>query len=258
MDPFAVTQCVSVVHGKLCYEGKLIAAVLEAKLGVQLEYDISGQGEAMGIVVSAAIDGRPVVDSQNKVKTVVGTVADWKTTGNGSPWSARGGFPRMLRYRGAREWARAHAPGLMLGVYSDDEMADLSDDARANRARNVTPIEDARQARQEQAENPNHPQGRPKPPDPNAAAPARPRPPNPMGEPAGQQKDPLDIPPNLRRPDSSKPIAEILTEIGKLDSMADCFMFAKSFEDRLATLPQREHATIRTAFDKRQGELNRD
>src|SRR6185437_11744430 len=30
MDPFAVAQCVSVVHGKLCYEGKLIAAIIEA------------------------------------------------------------------------------------------------------------------------------------------------------------------------------------------------------------------------------------
>jgi hypothetical protein len=34
MDPFAVAQCVSVVHGKLCYEGKLIAAIIEAKLGI--------------------------------------------------------------------------------------------------------------------------------------------------------------------------------------------------------------------------------
>lgn len=139
MDPFAVAQCVSVVHGKLCYEGKLIAAVLQAKLGIDLEYEITGQGEAMKVVVGAAINGKPVLDSKGRPKTVEGTVADWKTTGAGSPWSARGGPARMLRYRGAREWMRVHSPGMMLGVYSDDEMEDLSDNVRASHAREISP-----------------------------------------------------------------------------------------------------------------------
>lgn len=139
MDPFAVAQCVSVVHGKLCYEGKLIAAVMQAKLGIDLEYEISGQNDAMKVVVSAAIGGKPVVDSKGQPKTIEGTVSEWKTTHSGSPWSARGGSVRMLRYRGAREWARVHAPGLMLGVYSDDEMEDLNDNMRASQARELNP-----------------------------------------------------------------------------------------------------------------------
>jgi hypothetical protein len=32
----------------------------------------------------------------------------------------------MLRYRGAREWCRIHEPGLMLGVYGDDEMEEMN------------------------------------------------------------------------------------------------------------------------------------
>ncbi len=140
MDPFAVAQCVSVVHGRLCYEGKLIAAVISAKLGYNLEYEISGQGDAMKVVVSAAENGKPVLDSKGQPKTVEGTVADWKTTNSGSPWAARGGHARMLRYRGAREWCRVHAPALMLGVYSDDEMEVLSEnDRRGYAARDVTP-----------------------------------------------------------------------------------------------------------------------
>lgn len=137
MDPFAVAQCVSVVHGKLCYEGKLIAAVLEAKLDIELEYEFSGQGDAMKVVVSAAINGKPVIDSKNKPKTVEGTVGEWKTTGAGSPWSAKGGSVRMLRYRGAREWARVYAPSMMLGVYSDDEMDALGDERRGRMATEV-------------------------------------------------------------------------------------------------------------------------
>src|SRR3954462_7376258 len=35
MDPFAVAQACSTVHGRLMFEGKLIAAVLDAKLGVK-------------------------------------------------------------------------------------------------------------------------------------------------------------------------------------------------------------------------------
>ena len=139
MDPFAVGQCVSVVHGKLCYEGKLIAAVIDAKLGIKLEYDITGEGDKMKVVVRGAINGQPVKDSMGKIKTVEGTVAEWKTTHPGSPWSATGGYPRMLRYRGAREWGRVHAPSLMLGVYSEDEMEELSDNRRAMGARDVTP-----------------------------------------------------------------------------------------------------------------------
>jgi hypothetical protein len=126
MDPFAVAQCVSVVHGKLCYEGKLIAAVLEGKLGVELEYEISGTGEAMQVIVTGTYNGKPVLDSKGQPKIVKGTVGEWKTDGKGSPWGARGGYPRMLRYRGAREWGRIHSPGLMLGVYGDDEMEDLN------------------------------------------------------------------------------------------------------------------------------------
>lgn len=137
MDPFAVAQCVSVVHGRLCYEGKLIAAVMEGKLGVELEYEFSGQGDAMKVIVSGAINGKPVVDSKGRAKTIEGTVGEWKTTGRGSPWEARGGHVRMLRYRGAREWGRVYAPGLMLGVYSDDEMEDLSANHRAQQARLV-------------------------------------------------------------------------------------------------------------------------
>jgi len=127
MDPFAVAQCMSVVHGKLCYEGKLVAAVLDAKLGVHLDYAWEGEGENMRVQVSGEFaDGR--------TRTIEGSVVEWKTTGKGSPWTPSQ-YRKMLAYRGAREWARLWAPGTMLGVYAPDEMDDLI----ANRARDITP-----------------------------------------------------------------------------------------------------------------------
>lgn len=118
MDPFAVVACCSVVKGRLTYEGKLVAAVLDAKLGVRLTYKWSGEGEQMAIEVSGTLpDG--------VIETIEGTVTEWKTTGNGSPWRPAT-YKKMLAYRGAREWARLYAPAVMLGVYSDDEMEGLT------------------------------------------------------------------------------------------------------------------------------------
>lgn len=118
MDPFAVAQCVSVVHGKLCYEGKLIAGLIDAKLGIRLHYDWSGEGENMRIRVSGTFrDGT--------TEFIDGSVAEWKTKHPGSPWTPLQ-YRKMLAYRGSREWARLYAPGLMLGIYTPDEMDALT------------------------------------------------------------------------------------------------------------------------------------
>lgn len=129
MDPFAVAQCCSVVHGKLTFEGKLVAAVLDAKLGVRLRYAWAGEGERMSITVSGTLDGVE--------ETIDGSVADWRTTGTGTPWVPKN-FRRMLAYRGAREWARLYAPAVMLGVYSEDEMEQLSRPMREVNPRPLT------------------------------------------------------------------------------------------------------------------------
>jgi hypothetical protein len=137
MDPFGVAQCVSLVRGKICYEGKLIAAVLDAKLGVHLipEYD-GGPGETLGVTIYAYDDeDNVIVNPRTKQPlTVSGTVADWRTVGNDSAWAQSKNHKRMLMYRGSREWARIYRPAIMLGVYVDDEM-----DEMGSRARDVTP-----------------------------------------------------------------------------------------------------------------------
>jgi hypothetical protein len=124
LSPFAVMDSASVVHGKLMWEGKLIHAALTASLGVRLRYEYEGAGDARKVIVSGTIDGDTL--------TVEGTVKDWKTTGKGSPWDNLANRDQMLAYRGARQWARRHAPEVILGVYSPDEF-------EASEIRNVTP-----------------------------------------------------------------------------------------------------------------------
>lgn len=114
MDAVSVAQCTSVVRGKLCYEGKLVAAALYAMGAIdgRLRYEFSGSGDARKVVVSGKPRGTGVD------QTVEGTVADWKTD-NGN-WKKSP--DDMLVYRGTRQWARRYAPEALLGVYTPDEM----------------------------------------------------------------------------------------------------------------------------------------
>jgi len=110
MSPFAVIDCASVVHGKLMWEGKLVAAALEATMGIRLNYTYTGDGLNRKVVVSGKFP------DENEARTVDGTVKDWKS----DQWKSTS-YDQRLAYRGAREWARRHAPGVILGVYSPDE-----------------------------------------------------------------------------------------------------------------------------------------
>jgi hypothetical protein len=124
MDPFSVISCCSVIHGRLMYEGKLVAAVLDAKLGIKLAYAFRGTGEELEIVVSG-----PPLESGGEPRQISGTVRQWRTKGDGSPWSNPADWQRQLRYRGTREWARAYEPAVLLGVYTPDELEAIAEDS---------------------------------------------------------------------------------------------------------------------------------
>jgi len=110
IDPMACIDCASVVDGRLMWEGKLVGAILENNLGVALKYDYSGEGQKRKVIVSGVRPG------ESEPRTVEGTVADWKT----SQWTSQN-YDQRLSYRGAREWARRHAPSVLFGVVTNDE-----------------------------------------------------------------------------------------------------------------------------------------
>ncbi len=116
MDPFAVVDCASIIHGRLMWEGKLVAAVIDAKLGIKLNYKYDDKpGQELGVTVFATLPG------EKEPREIFGRVKDWHK-GPKSPWASEGAWKRQLRYMGNREWARAHSPATMLGVYTDDEL----------------------------------------------------------------------------------------------------------------------------------------
>jgi hypothetical protein len=112
MDPFAVAQATAVVRGKLCYEGKLVHAVLISMGAIdgRLSFDYDGAGDNRKVIVTGTPKG-------DKPRSISGTVKQWKTD-NGN-WMRDPDM--MLAYRGTRAWARLYCPDAMLGVYTPDE-----------------------------------------------------------------------------------------------------------------------------------------
>lgn len=126
MDPFAVAECTSLVHGRMCYEGKLVMAVLEQMRAIEgrLHWEITGAGPQASIKFWATPRGA------TKPEEIRGTVKDWRTApgkndqGNPVPnaWDKQ---PEVqLVYRAARTWARLHASGTMLGVDTREDRED--------------------------------------------------------------------------------------------------------------------------------------
>jgi hypothetical protein len=114
MSPYAVIQCASMIHERPMYEGKLVAAVVNARgplFGLQgrLHYAYSGEGQTRKVVVSGKLDG--------KDEAVEIAWKDAKTTNE--LWVKQP--DQQLAYHGARVWARRHMPELMLGVYAPEE-----------------------------------------------------------------------------------------------------------------------------------------
>jgi hypothetical protein len=113
MDPFAVAQECSVIQGKLMYGGKLVAAVVNSRGGLEerLSFDYAGTGETRTITVSGKVRG------EKTARSVAVILRDART--NAAVWKTQP--DQQLMYHGSRVWARRHVPELMLGVWSPEE-----------------------------------------------------------------------------------------------------------------------------------------
>lgn len=152
LPALSIAQCITIVHDKVVYEGKLITAMLQATLGVTLHFHYTGERgtDAYRIYVSdrdfAELDDEQLAalapDTYPRGWRVIdGCVRDWKTllknSTNATPAWTGAATRNQLAYRGSREWTRLYEPAQLLGVYGDDEIDTMT--ARMDRARDVTP-----------------------------------------------------------------------------------------------------------------------
>ncbi|WP_370677590.1 hypothetical protein [Pleomorphomonas sp. PLEO] len=141
MSPFSLLLCSAIIYGKLGFEGKVINGVLESNYGIKLSWTFSGaegtDTRAIEMVGTNPLTGEILLNHKGEPLAVKGTVADWKTTGNNTPWKPPT-YDKMLVNRGSREWGRMHKASAILGIYSFDELESIGNEARALSAKDKT------------------------------------------------------------------------------------------------------------------------
>lgn len=138
MNPFAVAQKTHVVNGTLGYEAQLVNAVVSSSnlLTTRLNYEWSGdwskvngktdKSPSLTVTVSATIKG----EAEPRSLTISMAQAGVR---NSPLWEQD---PRQqLAYLCVKRWARLHAPDVLLGVYTPDEL----EESRPRVERDVTP-----------------------------------------------------------------------------------------------------------------------
>ncbi|HFN0604796.1 TPA: RecT family recombinase [Klebsiella pneumoniae] len=129
MNPFAVAQKTHVVNGTLGYEAQLVNAVVSSSnlLATRLNYKwdgdwskVSGKTEkspSLTVTVWATLKG----ESEPRTLTISMAQAGVR---NSPLWEQD---PRQqLAYLCVKRWARLHAPDVLLGVYTPDELQEAA------------------------------------------------------------------------------------------------------------------------------------
>lgn len=146
LDPFMVLQSMYVVHGKPGLEGKLAIALLnKSKMFSPLQYRFDGEGDNRSCTAYATRNSNGEVCEQTVTWKMV--VAEGWNKGGSSKWNT---IPElMFQYRSASFFIKVHAPEILLGMQTKEELDDINQNPRpqvssgslGDKLRNVTPKE---------------------------------------------------------------------------------------------------------------------
>lgn len=123
-DPFAVAAETYVVSGKLGFQGKLIAALVNtrANLRTRLKYAFNdGKGDALEVTIIGHFA------DEDEPRTVTLSVGQAKTSND--IW--RSDPHQKLIYSGSIKFARRHCPEIILGVFTDDDLDRMRDSQKS-------------------------------------------------------------------------------------------------------------------------------
>lgn len=118
MDPFAVGNKTYFVNDRMAYEAQLVNAVVNSSnvLAGRLKVEWFGEGNTLECKVTGYIKGDPDPKTRRvKINTI--------TTRNSPLWKQDP--EQQLAYFAQRAWARLHAPEVLLGVYTPDEIESI-------------------------------------------------------------------------------------------------------------------------------------
>ncbi|GKW21866.1 hypothetical protein PEC302107_35950 [Pectobacterium araliae] len=138
MNPFAVAQKTHVVNGNLGYEAQLVNAVVSSSslLSSRINYVWDGdwskcsgkndKSHALTVTVFATLKG----ESEPRSLTISMAQVGVRNSPN---WEVDP--KQQLAYLAVKRWARLHAPDVLLGVYTPDEL----EESRPCMERDITP-----------------------------------------------------------------------------------------------------------------------
>lgn len=114
MDPFAVADETYVVSGKLGYQGKLVASVVNTRANLDGRLSVKYEGSGDGL--TATVFGK--FRNETEVRTITLSVSQAKTSNK--LWTSDP--EQKLYYSAVVKWARRHCPEVVLGVLTDDDV----------------------------------------------------------------------------------------------------------------------------------------
>lgn len=125
LDPFAVAAETYSVQGKLGFQGKLIAALVNARSNLEgkLRYEFKGTGDNRTVTVIGQFADE---DIERTVDLSVGQAKTSNKMWTNDP-------DQKLIYSAATKWARRHCPEVLLGVLTDDDLDRISESQPAAR-----------------------------------------------------------------------------------------------------------------------------
>lgn len=134
VDPMALLGESYIVGGKLSFQGKLVAAIINRELSMRLEPSYEGS-ENKPMSLEAIITGQ--IRGEDRPKTVEISFAKAHTKDeSGKPTSQWTDDPKQkLFYSGCIRWARRHLPEVLMGV----DVVDNSEDRTEGLLESETP-----------------------------------------------------------------------------------------------------------------------
>lgn len=134
VDPFAVCDETYVIGGKLAYQGKLIAAIVNTRAGLKgrLTYKFDGERDSRRVKVAGTFKEAP--DEPCEIELTVGQA---KT--NNQMWTKDP--DQKLVYSGVVKWARRFCPEIIMGVMTDDDADRVAELSVSPQTREMLPTE---------------------------------------------------------------------------------------------------------------------